>query len=86
MYIVDHLTANYGVERDVTDLLDAVELILVPFTNPDGYAYTWTNTRLWRKNRSPAPSGSTCIGTDLNRNYRSKWGQGGSSTNPCSDT
>ena len=50
------------------------------------YLYTWSNTRLWRKNRSPAPAGSTCIGTDLNRNFNDHWGQGGSSTSPCSDT
>lgn len=50
------------------------------------YLYTWSNTRLWRKNRSPAPTGSTCIGTDLNRNFNDHWGQGGSSTSPCSDT
>mmetsp|Transcript_21794 Transcript_21794/g.56809 ORF Transcript_21794/g.56809 Transcript_21794/m.56809 type:complete len:444 (-) Transcript_21794:155-1486(-) len=86
MYIVDHLTSNYGVEDEVTKLLDQVELIVIPFTNPDGYEFTWTGSRLWRKNRSPPPERSTCYGTDLNRNYDDHWGQGGSSTNPCSDT
>ena len=33
--------------------------------------YTWTNDRLWRKNRRP---GTTCDGVDLNRNYNIKWG------------
>jgi hypothetical protein len=56
-----------------------------PFVNPDGYEYTWSNTRLWRKNREPN-AGSTCIGTDVNRNYNEHWGEGGGSTNPCSDT
>jgi hypothetical protein len=50
------------------------------------YVYTWTNQRLWRKNRSPPPERSTCHGVDLNRNYNVKWGEGGSSTNPCSET
>ena len=40
---------------------------------------------MWRKNRRPN-SGSSCIGTDLNRNYGFKWLTGGSSTDPCSDT
>ncbi|CAF1085489.1 unnamed protein product, partial [Brachionus calyciflorus] len=31
-------------------------------------------------------SGSSCIGTDLNRNFGYQWLTGGSSTNPCSDT
>jgi hypothetical protein len=35
---VDFLTSNYGVEDDVTQLLDKTELIIVPFTNPDGCA------------------------------------------------
>lgn len=59
---MDHLTSNYGVVDEITKLLDAVELIVVPFTNPDGYEFTWTSTRLWRKNRSPAPAGSNCEG------------------------
>ena len=86
MYLVDHFTSNYGVESDVTRLLNEVELIVVPFANPDGYVYTWSTSRLWRKTRSPAPTGSACRGTDMNRNYDDHWGQGGSSSNPCSDT
>jgi hypothetical protein len=27
---------------------------------------------MWRKNRSPSP-GSSCLGTDLNRNFGYKW-------------
>jgi len=84
-YVVNHLLTNYGISPNVTFLLDTVEYVVVPFVNPDGYAYTWNGDRLWRKNRQPN-SGSTCAGTDLNRNYNSHWGQGGSSTNPCSET
>lgn len=40
---------------------------------------------MWRKNRSPN-TGTSCVGTDLNRNFGFKWLTGGSSTNPCSDT
>jgi hypothetical protein len=40
---------------------------------------------MWRKNRTPN-SGSSCIGTDLNRNFGFQWMTGGSSSNPCSDT
>jgi hypothetical protein len=29
--------------------------------------------RMWRKNRTPN-SGSTCVGTDLNRNFDEMWG------------
>ena len=53
--------------------------------NPDGYAYTWTNDRMWRKTRKPNDD-SPCIGTDLNRNYDSNWGGQGASPLPCSET
>ena len=36
--------------------------------------YTWTNDRLWRKNRQDNPN-STCKGVDLNRNYDDHWAQ-----------
>ncbi|XP_065890606.1 carboxypeptidase B-like [Dysidea avara] len=82
-YIVNYLLENYGNNDDVTKLLDSVEFIFIPFVNPDGYAYTWSNDRLWRKNRR---SGSPCDGVDLNRNYDEHWSEGGSSSNPCSET
>jgi len=57
---------------------------IMPVMNPDGYAYTHTNDRLWRKNRRPNP-GSICYGTDLNRNFNFRWGTDGVSHVPCSD-
>lgn len=52
-----------------------------------GFVYTQTTNRLWRKNRSPAPSGNRCIGTDINRNWPYQWDiPGGSSTDPCDET
>ena len=82
-YVVNHLLNGYGNDTQITNLLDSIEYIVVPFVNPDGYVHTWSGDRLWRKNRQPN-SGSTCIGTDVNRNYNSHWGQGGSSALPCS--
>ncbi len=55
-----------------------------PCRHPDGYSYTWTNNRLWRKNRRPNPNGST--GVDLNRNWGYQWGGEGASTSQGSDT
>ena len=34
------------------------------------HQYTWTNNRLWRKNRR---KGLLCSGVDLNRNYNDRW-------------
>lgn len=51
--------------------------------NPDGYEYTRTKDRLWRKNTVAIP-GSNCIGVDLNRNFPEGYGVG-ASKNPCSE-
>lgn len=40
---------------------------------------------MWRKNRG-RNQGSTCVGTDNNRNWPHKWDGPGSSTSPCSET
>jgi len=58
--------------------------IIVPIFNIDGYDVTHTSNRLWRKNRVPN-TGSTCIGTDVNRNYGYNFGGPGSSANPCAE-
>ena len=34
--------------------------------------YSWSEDRLWRKNRRP---GSPCDGVDLNRNYNDHWNE-----------
>jgi hypothetical protein len=66
-------------------LLTKYELNCVPVVNPDGYEYTWTNQRLWRKNRRNIVNSSS-FGVDLNRNYAKGWGGQGSSGNPSSET
>jgi len=69
----------------VTKLLNKYELHILTLVNPDGYEYSHNSYRMWRKNRRPNP-GSTCVGTDLNRNFAYKWMTGGSSSSPCSET
>jgi hypothetical protein len=53
-------------------LVDNVEFLIVPVVNPDGYVYTWTTDRFWRKNRRLNAGGS--YGVDLNRNWGHQWG------------
>jgi len=67
------------------ELLARSEWVVIPVLNVDGYDYTHTNDRLWRKNRQPN-SGSSCVGTDLNRNFPYAWSGPGASGNPCSET
>ncbi len=86
MYIADTLADMYGVDNEITALLDRVEVIVIPIVNPDGYAHTYEagGDRYWRKNRRD--NGGSCAGVDLNRNWGSDWNGGEStSTDPCSD-
>ena len=59
---------------------------VIPVENPDGYQYTFTDDRLWRKNRRPNSNGT--YGVDPNRNYPTFWGvdEVGSSSYPDAET
>jgi len=77
MRLIKYLTANYGGDARVTNLLDNVEVWVIPVGNPDGYQYTFTNERLWRKNlRDNNGDGQITIadGVDINRNFPNHWG------------
>ncbi|ELT93241.1 hypothetical protein CAPTEDRAFT_155643 [Capitella teleta] len=85
MKILQNLIDNYGTDSSATDAMDKYDFYILPIVNPDGYKFTHSNERMWRKNRSVNP-GSTCLGTDLNRNFDFEHGTSGTSTLPCSDT
>lgn len=62
---------------------DKYDFYIIPIVNPDGFAYTQSTDRLWRKNRQSTPTAS-CVGRDINRNWPNQWDQrGGASTSPC---
>jgi len=85
-YLIDSLINGYkSGNADIVSILTKFDFYILPVFNPDGYEYSHTNDRMWRKNRR-ANSGSTCVGTDLNRNFEYQWNTGGSSNNPCSET
>jgi hypothetical protein len=83
LYIIDQILT--GTSADAARMRNNYRWYILPNANPDGYEYSWTNDRQWRKTRSPN-SGSVCVGTDPNRNWDENWGGPGSSTSPCSDT
>ncbi|KAF2891646.1 hypothetical protein ILUMI_14527, partial [Ignelater luminosus] len=62
-------------------LLDKVDWYVLPVVNPDGYEYSHTHERFWRKSRSV---GRICNGTDGNRNFGFHWGGAGASKEECS--
>ncbi|KAL0879728.1 hypothetical protein ABMA27_003441 [Loxostege sticticalis] len=80
----------YAIEKlviDVSDqdLVNDFDWIIMPIANPDGYEFSHTGSRFWRKNRRSNNLGSFCMGVDLNRNFNASWGTA-SSGNPCMET
>ncbi|XP_067234408.1 carboxypeptidase B [Chanodichthys erythropterus] len=84
-WFVNEAVSTYGSDPEMTNLLDRMDFFVLPVFNIDGYEYTWTKDRMWRKTRS-RNSGSSCIGADPNRNFDAGWCTTGASSNPCSDT
>ncbi|CAG7729391.1 unnamed protein product [Allacma fusca] len=82
-----------------TRLVDIFDWYINPNVNPDGYEYTWTVDRMWRKTRSTSSTKDgepekrsifeqifgCCKGTDPNRNFAHEWGGKGTSKNKCSE-
>lgn len=88
LYLIGKLGDTYGTDARVTDAVDNREIWIVPDVNPDGgeYDIATGSYRSWRLNRQPN-SGSSSVGTDLNRNWDFQWGCcGGSSGTPGSET
>ena len=51
MYLAEALVTRYDTDPAIKRFVDRIEFFIVPVVNPDGYVYTWTTDRLWRKNR-----------------------------------
>ncbi|MFC4012991.1 M14 family metallopeptidase, partial [Nonomuraea purpurea] len=88
LYIMHLLADNYGTDARITNLVNTREIWIMPDLNPDGgeYDIATGSYRSWRKNRQPN-SGSSSVGTDLNRNWAYNWGCcNGSSGSTSSET
>ncbi|KAJ8922113.1 hypothetical protein NQ315_004047 [Exocentrus adspersus] len=79
LYVINQLVEN----TENADMYRDVDWVILPVVNPDGYEYTHTDVRLWRKTRSP---GTICDGVDANRNFDYQWMVIGASHWQCSDT
>jgi plastocyanin len=83
-YLIGQFVNHSGSGSKPAQYLSQIEFTMVPVWNADGYAYTWETDPNWRKNRQPN-TGTTCIGTDICRNFPAGWGMSGSSASPCAD-
>ncbi|XP_017694725.1 PREDICTED: carboxypeptidase A1-like [Lepidothrix coronata] len=84
VWTANKIAEEYGRDPSVTALLDNMDVFLEIIANPDGFVFTHSSDRLWRKTRSPN-TGSHCLGVDPNRNWDAGFGGAGSSGDPCSD-
>lgn len=62
-FLIEYLIQNFETEAKA---INSVDWHILPVANPDGYEYSHTHDRLWRKNRA---INGRCEGTDLNRNF-----------------
>jgi hypothetical protein len=74
--LLHHFVDNYGKNSEITNLVNTRELWFVVVANPDGYEFTFTDERLWRKNlRDNDGDGEITVGdgVDPNRNWPEHW-------------
>ncbi len=83
--LIRHLAGGLPLDVRTDSLVTRRDIWIVPVANPDGYQYTHTTDRFWRKNRRLNANGS--MGVDLNRNHAFRWGNDdqGSSPVPTSE-
>ena len=76
IYFMYYLLENYGIDQEVTYLVNNRELYFMPIINPDGYVYNETISPngggMWYKNRRNNGDGS--FGVNLNSNFGYQWG------------
>jgi carboxypeptidase T len=78
--IADRLVSGYDSDPAIRAFVDHTRLWVVPIGNPDGYQYSWSTDRYWRKNLRDR------AGVDLNRNFSVGFGGSGSSGSKRSQT
>ncbi|PHH73839.1 hypothetical protein CDD82_5244 [Ophiocordyceps australis] len=83
-YFAYTLASNYSTNNEIASFVDKYDFYLFPIVNPDGFKYTQTTNRMWRKNRQTT-NNSPCIGHDINRNWPYQWDGPGSSQDPCAE-
>jgi hypothetical protein len=99
LYFLRYVTAHYGTNATVTDIVDNRQIWVIPSANPDGRFYDSpgddpTNHARqdygWRKNMRDNDNNGvfseTADGVDPNRNYGYLWGSAGASSRPGDDT
>lgn len=66
---------NHYENPDLVDELARLNFLFIPTLNPDGYEYTWSTDRLWRKNRQQVSEDEQhpCKGIDIDHSFDFHW-------------
>ena len=43
LWIINQLISGYGIDEEITALIDRYDWKFIPVANPDGYDYSWTD-------------------------------------------
>ncbi|NXP14386.1 CBPA1 Carboxypeptidase, partial [Thinocorus orbignyianus] len=84
VWFAKKIVQDHENNEGLASILDKMDIFLEIVTNPDGFVFTHTQNRMWRKTRSK--HSSICVGVDPNRNWDAGFGASGASSNPCSET
>ena len=81
--LAETLLQQYGVDPEITLLLDYQEIQVLPLMNPDGRK--WAEQGYWWRKNTDSLGGCTfpSYGVDLNRNHSFHWG--GAGISPCDE-
>ncbi|XP_063467612.1 carboxypeptidase A6 isoform X4 [Symphalangus syndactylus] len=71
-WFVKEALLTYESDPAMRKVLNHLYFYIMPVFNVDGYRFSWTNDRFWRKTRS-RNSRFRCRGVDANRNWKVKW-------------
>ncbi|MCP4231782.1 MAG: T9SS type A sorting domain-containing protein [bacterium] len=92
LYFLEQLCADYATDPDVQDIVDGLELYVIPLLNPEGHHYddVENSREWWRKNGYDWPNPDSPddwgygygTGVDVNRNYSYMWGYNDQGSSP----
>ncbi|KAF3001142.1 hypothetical protein G7054_g5524 [Neopestalotiopsis clavispora] len=84
-YLANMFASKVGKDDVVDAMLKHFDIVFVPILNPDGYEYTWTVDRLWRKSRQ-VTNMRYCHGYDLDHSFGYGWNAVEHQGDPCSES
>lgn len=68
-FILYRLLQDYTAgNKAIIKYMENLDFLFLPVMNPDGYAYSWTHDRLWRKNRQQTYH-PRCFGIDIDHSF-----------------